>query len=99
MNKKLDDFILSISSNNKIKKNNILIISLVQSFINQRDNYDLSKDELLLCLGKYLQMEFNINKLLKKIKNQRCVKYIKKIWIFNLLGKKSKKFRNNWFRY
>ena len=91
LKKKLDDFISSISSKNKIKKNNILIISLVQSFINQRDNYDLSIDELLSCLGK-LQMEFDINEFLEKIKNQRCVKYIKKMWVFNLLDKK--KVRN-----
>ena len=47
LKKKLDDFISSISSKNKIKKNNILIISLVQYFINQRDNYDLSIVELI----------------------------------------------------
>ena len=63
----------------------------MQSFINQRDNYDLSIDELLSCFGK-LQMEFDINEFLEKIKNQRCVKYIKKMWIFNLLDKK--KVRN-----
>ena len=88
LNQKIDGFISSICSNNNIKKNNILIISLVESFINQKENYDLSKEDLLLCLGKYLQIEFDINEILKKIKNQSCIKYIRKIWILKLLNKK-----------
>ena len=89
---KIKEYILKICQINNIKKNNFSMVSLIKSFINQKNNYDLSKEGLEICLGKYLQMEFNIDKLVEDIKNKTCFNHIRKNWIINQM--KIKKIEN-----
>ena len=89
---KIKEYILKICQINNIKKNNFSMVSLIKSFINQKNNYDLSKEGLEICFGKYLQMEFNIDKLVEDIKNKTCFNHIRKNWIINQM--KIKKIEN-----
>ena len=88
MNLKINEYIISICKINNINKNSLLMLSLVKSFINQKDNYDLSKEDLIVCLSRYLQIELDITKLIDEIKNKSCINHIRKIWILNLMKNK-----------